>query len=226
MAPGPADALALDPSARVVYIFDRSRSARAGITQLVECKLPKLDVAGSSPVARSILSLRGDDSAMALFRRDSPTPVHSSASGPSSGEPTGTRIAAGARFEGKISGAVDLRIDGELEGEIAVPAVVVVGPEGRVTGPISARVVRVAGRVTGDLRGTERVEIAATANLEGDIAAPRVTIAEGAFFKGRVEMKPASGAEAAAGAGANPQSSTTRARDGRTPEPPKGPRNG
>lgn len=167
---------------------------------------------------------------MALFRRDSPTPVHSPASGhsagSSSGDSDGTRVAAGARFEGKVLGSVDLRIDGEVIGEIAVPAIVVVGPEGRVTGPISARVIRVAGRVAGDLRGSERVEIAATANLEGDIAAPRVTIAEGAFFKGRVEMKPASGAEAAAGAGENPQSSTTRARDGRTPEPPKGPRNG
>lgn len=167
---------------------------------------------------------------MALFRRDSPAPVHSPASGhssgPLSGGPEGTRIAKGARFEGKISGAIDLRIDGEVIGEIAAPAVVVVGTEGRVTGPISARVVRVAGRVTGDLRGTERVEIAATANLEGDIAAPRVTIAEGAFFKGRVEMKPAPGAQAAAGGGDNPQSSTTRARDGRPAKPPEGPRNG
>ncbi len=164
---------------------------------------------------------------MALFRRDSAAPVHTVASTGSSGEVGGaTRIAPGARFEGKITGSVDLVVDGEVIGEIAVSAVVVVGTEGRVTGPISARVVRVAGKVAGDLRGAERVEIAATANLEGDIAAPRVTIAEGAFFKGRVEMKPAPGADPATGAGENPQSSTTRARDGRTPEPPKGPRNG
>ncbi|HXU29480.1 MAG TPA: polymer-forming cytoskeletal protein [Thermoanaerobaculia bacterium] len=152
---------------------------------------------------------------MALFRRDSAAPVHSNVSAGPSGEPGGgTRIASGAKIEGKITGAVDLVIDGEVVGEIAVPAVVVVGGEGRVTGPISARIVRVAGKVVGDLRGAERVEIAATANLEGDIAAPRVTIAEGAFFKGRVEMKE------------NPQSSTTRARDGRPATPPEGPRNG
>ena len=164
---------------------------------------------------------------MALFRRDSATPVHSVASTGPSGEPGGgTRIASGSRFEGKITGAVDLVVDGEVIGEIAVAAVVLVGTEGRVTGPISARVVRVAGKVVGDLRGAERVEIAASANLEGDIAAPRVTIAEGAFFKGRVEMKPASGAEPAAGAGVNPQGSTTRARDGRPATPPEGPRNG
>ncbi len=166
---------------------------------------------------------------MALFRRDSPAPAHSVASTGPSGEPGGgTRIAPGARFEGKITGAVDLVVDGEVIGEIAVSAVVRIGREGSVTGPISARVVSVAGRVAGDLRGAERVEIAATANLEGDIAAPRVTIAEGAFFKGRVEMKPAPGSKSASGAGENPQSSTTttRARDGRTPVPPEGPRNG
>jgi cytoskeletal protein CcmA (bactofilin family) len=151
---------------------------------------------------------------MALFRRDSAAPVHSVASAAPSGETgRGTRIATGARFEGKITGAEDLVVDGEVVGEIAVQAVVVVGTEGRVTGPISARIVRVAGRVVGDLRGAERVEIAASANLEGDIAAPRVTIAEGAFFKGRVEMK-------------NPQGSTTRARDARPATPPEGPRNG
>ncbi len=162
---------------------------------------------------------------MALFRRDPPAPAHSAPSGSASGAPGGTRIASGARFEGKISGSVDLMIEGEVIGEIAVPAIVAVGAGGTVLGPISARVVRVAGKVTGDLRGAERVEVAATAHLEGDIAAPRVTIAEGAFFKGRVEMRPASGADPAA-LGETPPNSTTRARDGRPAKPPEGPRNG
>ncbi len=164
---------------------------------------------------------------MALFRRESAPSVPATTPGQPSREPGGaTRISSGAKFEGKISGAADLDVDGELVGEIAVPSVVSVGPEGRVSGPIHARIVRVAGRVSGDLRGSERVEIAATAHLEGDISAPRVTIAEGAYFKGRVEMKPAPGGEAAAGAGENPQGSTTRAREGRAQEPQKGPRNG
>ncbi|MEP7009977.1 MAG: polymer-forming cytoskeletal protein [Acidobacteriota bacterium] len=165
---------------------------------------------------------------MALFRRDSPAPAHSVTFTGPSGEPGGgTRIAPGARFEGKITGTVDLVVDGEVIGEIAVSAVVLIGPQGSVTGPISARVVRVAGRVAGDLRGAERVEITATANLEGDIAAPRVTIAEGAFFKGRVEMKPAPGSEPAAGGKTPPTpNSTDRAHDGRPTKPPEGPRNG
>jgi cytoskeletal protein CcmA (bactofilin family) len=120
-----------------------------------------------------------------------------------------------------------LLVDGEVIGEIAVAAIVVVGAGGRVQGPITARVVRVAGKVTGDLRGSERVEISATANLEGDIAAPRVTIAEGAFFKGRVEMKPTPGAEPATGGKTPPPSnSIDRAHDGRPAKPPEGPRNG
>ena len=50
-------------------------------------------------------------------------------------------------------------------------------------------VVRVSGRVTGNVAASDRVEVAASGILEGDIAAPRVVIAEGAFFKGRVEMR-------------------------------------
>jgi len=49
--------------------------------------------------------------------------------------------------------------------------------------------VRISGRVTGNVAATDRVEVAASGILEGDIAAPRIVIAEGAFFKGRVEMR-------------------------------------
>ena len=56
-------------------------------------------------------------------------------------------------------------------------------------GPVSAPVVRISGRVTGNVAASDRVEVAASGILEGDIAAPRIVIAEGAFFKGRVEMR-------------------------------------
>ena len=65
---------------------------------------------------------------------------------------------------------------------------VVVGEKGGVKGEIDGRSVLVAGRVEGPVRGSERVEVGGTGRLEGDISAPRVTIAEGAFFKGKVEM--------------------------------------
>ena len=100
-----------------------------------------------------------------------------------------THIAPGTRVEGRLVGSTELFIEGEVEGEINVQAAVVVGADGVVKGPVMASTVRVGGRVEGTVQATDRVEVAPSGNLEGDIAAPRVIIAEGAFFKGRVEMR-------------------------------------
>ena len=152
---------------------------------------------------------------MSIFRRDrDSTPPGSASAGPGSspgkppepasarGEGRVTRIAPGTRVEGRVGGATELLVEGEVVGEVRVDALVVVGPGGVVQGPVAARVVKVAGKVVGDVRGSERVEIDGSGSVEGDVAAPRVVIAEGAFFKGRVEMqgdraggeRPASGA--------------------------------
>src|SRR6202035_1844563 len=128
---------------------------------------------------------------MSMFRRRDPEPSRPSA-GAASGalERDGrTRIAPGSKETGEMGGATELLIDGEVEGRVKVESDVVVGPTGMVRGPIAARVVRVLGRVVGDVRGSERVEVEPGGTLEGDIAAPRVVIAEGAFFTGKVEMK-------------------------------------
>ena len=63
--------------------------------------------------------------------------------------------------------------------------------------------VGIAGRVVGDVTASDRVEVAPTGSLEGNVAAPRIVISEGAFFKGRVEMKghPAREARRPRGAG-------------------------
>lgn len=100
-----------------------------------------------------------------------------------------THIAPGTRVVGQVSGPTELIVDGEVEGEIRVESAVTVGGEGVVKGPVSAQVVRVSGRIIGNIQGGERVEVAPSGSLEGDIAAPRVVIAEGAFFKGRIEMR-------------------------------------
>jgi cytoskeletal protein CcmA (bactofilin family) len=138
---------------------------------------------------------------MSIFRRDSPSSSASGGSGegsPSSGPSSGganaarrrvTHIAPGTRIQGALTGATELLIEGEVEGEVRIDSVVVVGTEGVVQGPVLAQTVRVSGKVVGNIQASERVEIAPAGSLEGDIAAPRVVIAEGAFFKGRVEMK-------------------------------------
>ncbi len=99
-----------------------------------------------------------------------------------------THIATGSKVVGRISGSADLVIDGVVEGEIHLESRVVVGSEGRVEGKILARSVEVGGKVLGNVQGVERVEVLATGSLEGDVLSPRVVIAEGAFFKGKVEM--------------------------------------
>jgi len=135
---------------------------------------------------------------MAIFsRRDnatpSPSPASSSDASPSSPAAAQrrrvTHIAPGTRIEGRLAGTTELLIEGEVAGEIRVEASVMIGNEGVVQGPIVAQVVRVSGRALGNIQAAERIEVAPSGSVEGDMAAPRVIIAEGAFFKGRVEMK-------------------------------------
>jgi cytoskeletal protein CcmA (bactofilin family) len=99
-----------------------------------------------------------------------------------------THIAPGTRIQGQLTGPTELLIEGEVEGEIRVDAAVMIGSDGVVHGPVSAQVVRIGGRVFGNVTASERVEVAPSGSLEGEVAAPRIIIAEGAFFKGRVEM--------------------------------------
>lgn len=135
---------------------------------------------------------------MSFFRRDDEAPAATPAARnqPSNPAPQAaasrdrgvTRIAGGTRIVGEVAGSTELLVEGEVEGQVHVDARVVVGQGGLVRGRITARAVVVAGTVEGDVRGTERVEVGGSGKLEGDIAAPRVTISEGAFFKGKVEM--------------------------------------
>jgi cytoskeletal protein CcmA (bactofilin family) len=100
-----------------------------------------------------------------------------------------THIAQGTRLQGEVTGATEVLIEGEVVGEVRVDSTVVVGADGLVQGPVSAQVVRIGGRVVGNVQASDRIEVAPSGTLEGDVVAPRIVIAEGAFFKGRVEMK-------------------------------------
>lgn len=111
----------------------------------------------------------------------------------SSGASSSTYIAPGAKIQGEISGKTEVVIDGELEGQVKLDQLVTVGGQGVVKGEIHAQAVRVSGKVLGNIVGHDRVEVLATGTVEGDIVAPRVTVADGAFLKGKVEMTSASG---------------------------------
>lgn len=97
-------------------------------------------------------------------------------------------IAEGLKIKGEVHGNEDLRVDGEVEGKINLQsAVVVLGPKGRVTGDVHAREIVLEGSVRGNVTARERVRIAATGKLEGDLAAERLVIEEGAQVSGRVQ---------------------------------------
>jgi cytoskeletal protein CcmA (bactofilin family) len=97
-------------------------------------------------------------------------------------------IAEGLKIKGEVQGSEDLRVDGEVEGRISLPgAVVVLGPKGRVIGDVQAREIVLEGAVRGNVTARERVRIAATGKIEGDVAAERLVVEEGAKVSGRIE---------------------------------------
>ena len=92
--------------------------------------------------------------------------------------------------KGELSGNEALVVDGEVEGSITLHGQrLTVRPNGRIRGNIEARHVILQGRVDGDIRASDRVELFRSASLTGDISTARISIEEGAFFTGRLDMK-------------------------------------
>ncbi len=92
-------------------------------------------------------------------------------------------------IQGTVTANEDLRLDGRVEGSIDVPNhVVTIGPEGRVEGEILAKVAVIEGFVRGGVRAADRMVMAETAVLDGDVATPRLEMREGARVDGRIEM--------------------------------------
>ena len=92
--------------------------------------------------------------------------------------------------KGELSGSEDLYLDGEVEGSIELRGhSLTIGPNGRVRANIHARDVVVHGKVDGNIRGSERVELKRSAQVAGDITTQRVVIEDGAFFKGGIDIQ-------------------------------------
>jgi cytoskeletal protein CcmA (bactofilin family) len=93
-------------------------------------------------------------------------------------------------IKGELSGSEDLYLDGEVEGSIELRGhSITVGPNGRVRANVHARDIIVQGRVDGDLKGGERVELKKSAVLVGNIFTQRIAIEDGAFFKGGIDIQ-------------------------------------
>lgn len=92
-------------------------------------------------------------------------------------------------IKGELSGSEDLYLDGVIEGSIALKGnSLTVGPNGQVKASIEAKGVVVQGKLEGNIQASDRVELRSSANVMGDIATQRISIEEGAFLKGKVDI--------------------------------------
>jgi cytoskeletal protein CcmA (bactofilin family) len=93
-------------------------------------------------------------------------------------------------IKGELNGSEDLTIEGHVEGTIQLrDHVLTIGPNGRIKAQVFAKSVIVLGEVTGNVTASEKVDIRDNGSVDGDIISPRVAIAEGAHFRGSVDMQ-------------------------------------
>ncbi len=93
-------------------------------------------------------------------------------------------------IKGELNGSEDLTIEGRVEGKIELRQhVLTIGPNGKIKAQVFAKSVVVLGEVNGNVSATDKVSIREKGSVDGDITAPRVAIAEGAHFRGNVDMQ-------------------------------------
>ena len=93
-------------------------------------------------------------------------------------------------IKGELSGSEDLTIEGQVDGKIELKDhALTIGPNGKIKAHIFAKSVIVLGEVNGNVNASEKVDIRDGGSVDGDIVSPRVAIAEGAHFRGSVDMQ-------------------------------------
>jgi cytoskeletal protein CcmA (bactofilin family) len=93
-------------------------------------------------------------------------------------------------IKGELNGNEDLTIEGQVEGTIQLrDHVLTIGPNGKIKAQVFAKSVIVVGEVIGNVTASEKVDIRDNGSVDGDIISPRVAIAEGAHFRGSVDMQ-------------------------------------
>ncbi|HEX3893808.1 MAG TPA: polymer-forming cytoskeletal protein [Terracidiphilus sp.] len=131
-----------------------------------------------------------------------PEPIRQSPPAPVAAEPARPAAAAtatageqatigkGLFIKGEITGSESLYIDGKIEGTINLPGNrLTIGRNGQVNAAVNAREIVVLGKVKGNVSATDRVDIRAEGSLTGDVSAARISIEDGAFFKGGIDIK-------------------------------------
>ena len=93
-------------------------------------------------------------------------------------------------IKGELNGSEDLTVEGRVEGKIELRQhVLTIGPNGKIKAQVFAKAVVVLGEVNGNVTASDKVSIKENGSVDGDITAPRVAIAEGAHFRGSVDMQ-------------------------------------
>jgi cytoskeletal protein CcmA (bactofilin family) len=128
-------------------------------------------------------------------------------------------IGESIRIDGEIRGDEDLLIEGEVDGKVSLEKnSVTIGRGGRVKADVHGRNISVEGKVQGNLFADEQVIVRESGEVRGNITAPRVSLEDGAKFKGAIDMEPkggkAAGGERAAAGGRAAETATSAAAGG------------
>ena len=91
-------------------------------------------------------------------------------------------------FKGELRAEEDLLIQGKVEGSIQHTSNLTIGEQGKIKADVKAEFIAVEGKVTGDLTGTKSIVIKDTAEVDGNIFSPTVSLHEGATFNGKIDM--------------------------------------
>jgi len=123
-------------------------------------------------------------------------------------------------IKGEVTGSESLYIDGRVEGSINLSGNrVTIGRNGVVSANISAREIVVLGKVRGNLTASDRVDIRSDGSLTGDVVAARISIEDGAFFKGGIDIRKAGSTGAATGSKNDSKPEESKSVSSSTPEP-------
>lgn len=125
---------------------------------------------------------------MALFSKENtpaPTAPRTNATQPAGGS---TFIGPNLTIDGTVTGSEPIVIEGTVRGKINVTSDLRVGTKARLEAEVHARNVTVEGQITGDVSADDRLELVATAVVDGNLKAPRIVVSEGARFLGSVDM--------------------------------------